>query len=61
MPLCEKCKNPVPANARFCSKCGNKLENIAKLNIDRCPKCNAKVEADMIFCSNCGKNLLLTK
>lgn len=61
MPLCDKCKNPVPSNARFCSKCGSRLEKVTKPLIDKCPICNTNVEAEMIFCSKCGKNLLLVQ
>src|SRR3984893_17908101 len=45
--LCGKCNYDNPADALFCMKCGNKVEN-------RCSSCNTINPADANFCRKCG-------
>ncbi len=45
--LCAKCNYDNPADALFCMKCGNKVEN-------RCSSCNTVNPADANFCRKCG-------
>jgi len=47
---CPECQSDNPADARFCNKCGSKLE-IA------CPKCSNVNPAGSKFCNECGHNL----
>jgi len=44
---CPKCKHENREGARFCLKCGAKLESI-------CSKCGAKLPPGAIFCDECG-------
>ncbi|MBQ9481588.1 MAG: SPFH domain-containing protein [Clostridia bacterium] len=51
-PVCQKCGAQVPAGAKFCPVCGEKL------NVKRfCPECGNEVEAGAKFCPECGKKL----
>ena len=45
--LCAKCNYDNPADARFCMKCGTKVEH-------RCAACNTLNPADANFCRKCG-------
>src|SRR6266851_3956385 len=45
--LCAKCNYDNPADARFCMKCGTKVEH-------RCAACNTVNPADANFCRKCG-------
>jgi ribosomal protein L40E len=47
---CPECQSDNPADARFCNKCGSKLE-IA------CPQCNKANPPGSNFCNECGHNL----
>ena len=64
MPICSNCKNEVPDDADFCSKCGTKINT---LDIDE-PIENtnetsdnnsdgADVPFETKFCSNCGEKV----
>lgn len=64
MPICSNCKNEVPDDADFCSKCGTKINT---LDIDE-PIENtnetsdnnsdgADVQFETKFCSNCGEKV----
>jgi membrane protease subunit (stomatin/prohibitin family) len=46
---CPKCGADVPAGAKFCSKCGQKMGGGAS-----CVKCGEELEPGTKFCSNCG-------
>ncbi len=50
--VCAKCSNTVPANAKFCPHCGEKV-NSEKF----CPECGAKVSSNAKFCPECGNKL----
>ncbi|UCB50883.1 MAG: zinc ribbon domain-containing protein, partial [Deltaproteobacteria bacterium] len=47
---CPKCRVDNRENAKFCKKCGTKLEMV-------CPSCGNPYEQDSIFCDECGHNL----
>lgn len=47
---CPKCQYENRKGAKFCKKCGNKLELI-------CPSCGHPFQADSIFCDECGCDL----
>ena len=47
---CPKCKFQNIDGARFCGKCGSKLENI-------CPNCKYKNPINYEYCSECGQTL----
>ena len=46
---CPSCGTELPADARFCMKCGEQLVVVKK-----CPKCGHTLDEDANFCSNCG-------
>jgi class 3 adenylate cyclase len=47
---CPKCQTDNKEGAKFCKKCGAKLELL-------CPTCGHTYEADSLFCSECGHKL----
>jgi len=47
---CPKCKFENRKVARFCKKCGERLEH-------KCASCGSPYEADSIFCDQCGHGL----
>jgi class 3 adenylate cyclase/tetratricopeptide (TPR) repeat protein len=47
---CPKCQFDNRAVAKFCKKCGAKLELV-------CPACKCSVQSDSVFCDECGHNL----
>jgi len=47
---CTKCQFENREGAKFCRKCGNKLELI-------CPSCSHSYQTDSIFCDECGHEL----
>jgi membrane protease subunit (stomatin/prohibitin family) len=58
MMPCPNCNNPVPANAKFCPECGQKILH-EKAGEVICPNCGKSVP-DGKFCSECGKPLVAT-
>ncbi|MDR1194156.1 MAG: SPFH domain-containing protein [Peptococcaceae bacterium] len=48
---CPACGNLNLAQAKFCSKCGDKLENIPLF----CSNCGGRIQPDCGFCPSCGK------
>lgn len=53
--LCPKCKNVLPANAKFCLECGTKIEQSVSDKIV-CPNCG-KMTPSGKFCIECGGQL----
>lgn len=53
---CPNCNAEVPANAKFCLECGNKIEILAE-NEMICPNCGKKT-AKGKFCMECGGALV---
>ena len=49
---CQFCGKELPEDARFCSSCGNPVQQ-KKV----CPKCGYEAEDDMVFCIRCGTRL----
>ena len=49
---CPKCQFENREGAKFCKKCGNKLELA-------CPSCGHAYEPDSVFCDECGHNLTI--
>ena len=49
---CPKCQFENREGAKFCKKCGAKLEL-------GCPSCGHAYEPDSAFCDECGHNLIL--
>ena len=47
---CSKCQFENREGAKFCKKCGAKLENI-------CPQCSTPLTPDSLFCDECGYDL----
>ncbi|MDY7033002.1 MAG: zinc ribbon domain-containing protein, partial [Thermodesulfobacteriota bacterium] len=47
---CPECRYENRVGAKFCKKCGKKLELV-------CPQCGNKVEPDSVFCDECGNSL----
>lgn len=56
--VCPSCGKEVPAGAKFCFECGQKIE-ILKEDEVICPKCGKKVHKGK-FCLECGASLVLT-
>lgn len=50
--VCPACKAAVPAGAKFCPSCGQKLGGAAF-----CPECGAKIPAGSKFCPECGQKI----
>lgn len=50
---CPGCKTPVPAGAKFCPGCGQKIETAKP-----CPKCGQEAPVGSKFCPHCGQSLL---
>lgn len=50
--VCPACKAAVPAGAKFCPECGQKLGGAAF-----CPECGAKIPAGSKFCPECGQKI----
>lgn len=49
MHPCDKCGEPLPENAKFCAKCGDRYH--------ACPSCGADVAEDSANCHACGTSL----
>lgn len=49
--LCSKCLHPAKPGSKFCTTCGEKLNNPTFT----CPHCSAAVEGRYMFCPHCGK------
>ncbi|EKD38807.1 MAG: hypothetical protein ACD_75C00602G0008 [uncultured bacterium] len=47
---CPDCHNPIPADSRFCPKCGHQL-----LQLVRCIDCGKNLTPKARFCSQCGR------
>ena len=47
---CQKCQHDNREGAKFCKKCGQKLELL-------CPSCNYPYQPNSTFCDECGHNL----
>lgn len=52
--ICKKCGQEIPSGAKFCTNCGEKIEDTSEFKI--CPKCGEEYRKDAKFCTNCGAN-----
>lgn len=52
---CIKCGSPNLTGAKFCAKCGAKLEAVPKPKF--CPRCGDPVAGNEKFCDKCGTKL----
>ena len=50
--ICKKCGQELPSGAKFCTNCGEKIEETSEFKV--CPKCGAKCKKDAKFCTTCG-------
>ena len=54
---CVKCGAPLPANAKFCLECGEKVAPAISADMIVCPKCGNTV-AKGKFCPECGHKFI---
>ena len=60
--ICPNCGNELKDDAKFCNKCGSKLNsNNVKSVIKHCPNCGKEVSGDGDFCNYCGNSLNKTR
>lgn len=52
---CPHCQAPLPSGAKFCSRCGTPVQEIA------CPKCKQTLRKDDRFCPSCGTAVHIEK
>ena len=66
--ICPRCKNEISDDAKFCTKCGEKIEKGQTgqddLNFElhnketlECPYCHTKLVGSAKFCVNCGHSI----
>jgi len=55
--ICEKCKTNIPDKAKFCPKCGAKIEIAKTEEIIFCPKCGTPNPLTAKFCKKDGTPL----
>ena len=53
MPTCKACGAELAENAKFCPKCGSKIEPK-----HFCSSCGAELQPNAKFCPKCGSNQL---
>lgn len=56
---CAKCGAPLPANAKFCLECGEKVAPAIPADMTVCPECG-KTVAKGKFCPECGHRFITT-
>lgn len=56
---CAKCGAPLPANAKFCLECGEKIAPAIPADMTVCPECG-KTVAKGKFCPECGHRFITT-
>lgn len=54
---CAKCGATLPANAKFCLECGEKVAPAVPADMIVCPECGNTVTKGK-FCPECGKDLV---
>ena len=55
---CPKCNNPLREGAKFCTKCGEKIAQVAQSTTSNvCPQCGATLKEGAKFCTKCGCKL----
>jgi len=56
---CAKCGAQLPAGAKFCLECGEKVVAQEEKKGVACPKCGAQLPAGAKFCLECGSSLVV--
>lgn len=61
--ICPNCNNVNPTDAKYCEKCGTKIEiveenNEIKKEGKECPSCGKRIDEDSNYCSYCGTKLV---
>ncbi len=65
---CPKCKLPVEKGTRYCTRCGELIEQLEKTNSNGterdedfqrkiCPVCGRQVKSGAVYCTRCGTEL----
>ena len=55
---CNNCGAELQDNAKFCTSCGSKVENVGpQAGPKHCPNCGSQLAGDASFCTNCGQRL----
>lgn len=54
---CKNCKSENVDSAKFCAKCGAKLENKPKTLTKSCVSCGKPVSPSAVSCPHCGHPL----
>lgn len=57
--VCAKCGAQLPAGAKFCLECGEKVVAQEEKKGVACPKCGAQLPAGAKFCLECGSSLVV--
>ena len=52
---CSKCNAEIADNAKFCPKCGAKVEKVEPTNV--CPNCGNVLKEGVKFCTKCGTKI----
>ena len=52
---CSKCNAEIADNAKFCPKCGAKVEKVEPTNV--CPNCGNVLKEGAKFCTKCGTKI----
>ncbi|MBR5982269.1 MAG: zinc ribbon domain-containing protein, partial [Bacteroidales bacterium] len=55
---CSNCNAEIADNAKFCPKCGSKVEKVEP--VKNCPNCGTAIVVDSKFCSKCGTKIEMT-
>ena len=57
--ICSNCGKELSDNAKFCSKCGSKCEEVVQeKKVKRmCQKCGHELDEKMKFCPKCGTEI----
>lgn len=57
--ICSNCGKELSDNAKFCSKCGSKCEEVVQeKKVKRmCQKCGHELDEKMKFCPKCGTGI----
>ena len=62
---CPKCGNSaIQSGQKFCTKCGQPLDNLASqsdTSSETCPQCGSPIKQGQKFCTKCGQNLSSNK
>lgn len=55
---CNNCGAELQDNAKFCTSCGSKVENVGpQAGPKHCPNCGSPLAGDASFCTNCGQRV----